>query len=64
MGNLPSWGVSIAAVAVALAPGLLALSTGIIGSLLCGALPPRPKVLQPDAEQLGEQTITISAWRR
>jgi hypothetical protein len=37
MGNLPPWVESIVTVAVGLAPGLLALSTGFIGRLLLRA---------------------------
>ena len=50
IGNSASWGVSISAVAVGLAPGLLVLSTNIIGRVLLRTLPPLPEVPQPRAE--------------
>jgi hypothetical protein len=54
----------VAAVAVALAPRLLLLSTGRIGRLLRRLAPSRAEMRHPMASQPREQQITISAWRR
>jgi hypothetical protein len=64
MGNLRSCAGYVAALAVALAPGLLVLSTGVIARLLHRLATSRAKTLQPDASQPREQQITISAWRK
>jgi hypothetical protein len=52
------------AVAVALAPGLLALSAGRIGRLLRRLAPSRADMRQPKVPPPREQQITISAWRK
>jgi hypothetical protein len=55
----------MATFAVALAPGLLVLSAGRIGRLLCRLTLSRAEMRrQPKASQLREQQITISAWRK
>ena len=43
MDNLPSWAVTIAAIAVGISPGLAILSAGSIAPLLYRVLGPRPK---------------------
>jgi hypothetical protein len=59
MGDLRSWAVYVAAVSVALAPGLLVLSTGFIGRLLLRIA----EMLQPRAAQHPPQQLTNHDFR-
>ena len=64
MGNLPTWVVTIAAVALGLSPGLAILSVGPIIRLLDRALWPRPEEAPLPGRELAHQELAGLAASR
>jgi hypothetical protein len=64
MDNLPTWVVTIAAVAVGVSPGLAILSAGLIARVFYRVLGPRPEIApEPGPDPGRGEPVGVAASR-